>query len=520
MAVVTDRYVDYRLSLSLVGTVVKYLAAAPLFPVLVAIYYGESVLPFVATSAVMVAVGVGLEQLSEESDLGHREAFLLVSLSWLVIPILGTIPYLVAGNGSVGAHTIDGVVNALFESMSGFTTTGSTVMQSISFETHSHALLMWRQLSQWLGGMGILVLMVAILPELSVGGAQIMNEEAPGISIEKLTPRIQETARALWKIYVGFTVLAALVYFGLDVVGLADNMGVYNAVAHALTTMPTGGFSPEGRSVEAFSPAVQWAIIPFMVVAGTNFALFWYALDGRIDRLTENAEFRSYLGLMAGVTAVIAALLFTGLGVASAAPNIAPIPGNLENSLRQAAFQVAAIVTTTGYASMDFNHWHPVAQTVLLFAFFLGGSAGSAAGSIKIVRWVLVRKAMARSLFTSIHPDAVEPVRVGDEAVDEGTLRDVFVFIMIFLSLFVVSTVLLYVDSLFIERMDLTGLEAMSVAMATLGNIGPGFGEVGPMNSFELFSAPAKLYMVFLMWIGRLEILSVLVILTPAYWRS
>jgi trk system potassium uptake protein TrkH len=519
MAVATDRYVDYRLSLSLVGTVVKYLAAAPLFPVLVAIYYGESVVPFVATSAVMVAVGLLLEQLSEESELGHREAFLLVSLSWLVIPILGTVPYLVAGNG-VFTGPVSGPVNALFESMSGFTTTGSTVMGEISFERHSRALLMWRQLSQWLGGMGILVLMVAILPELSVGGAQIMNEEAPGLSIEKLTPRIQETARALWKIYVGLTVLAALVYFGLDAVGLGTNMGVYNAVAHALTTLPTGGFSPEGRSVEAFSPAIQWAFVPFMVVAGTNFALFWYALDGRVDKLTDNAEFRSYLAVMGLVTAALTALLFTGLGLSGATPNVGAIPGNLENSLRQATFQVAAIVTTTGYASMDFNSWHPVAQTLLLFAFFLGGSAGSAAGSIKIVRWVLVRKAMYRSLFTSVHPDAVEPVRVGDDAVAEETLRDVFVFIMIFLTLFVVSTVLLYVDSLFVARMDLTGLQAMSVAIATLGNVGPGFGAVGPMNSFELFSAPAKLYMVFLMWIGRLEILSVLVILTPAYWRS
>ena len=515
MAVASDRYVDHRLALSLVGTVVKYLAAAPLFPVLVALYYGESPVPFLATSAVMVAVGLGLEQLSDETDLGHREAFLLVALSWVVVPVLGTVPYLVAGNGAVAAP-----VNALFESMSGFTTTGSTVMRDISFATHSHALLMWRQLSQWLGGMGILVLMVAILPELSVGGAQIINEEAPGLSIEKLTPRIQETARALWKIYVGLTVLAALVYYGLDVVGLATNMGVYNAVAHALTTLPTGGFSPEGRSVEAFSPAVQWAFVPFMVVAGTNFALFWYALDGRVSTLTDNAEFRSYLGAMAVVTAALTALLFTGLGVASAAPNVGAVPGNLEHSLRQATFQVVAVVTTTGYASMDFNYWHPVAQTVLLFAFFLGGSAGSAAGSVKIVRWVLVRKAMYRSLFTSVHPEAVRPVRIGDEAVEEETLGDVFVFIMIFISLFVVSTVLLYVDSLFVREMDLTGLQAMSVAIATLGNVGPGFGAVGPMDSFRLFSAPAKLYMVFLMWIGRLEILSVLVILTPAYWRS
>jgi trk system potassium uptake protein TrkH len=515
MAVSPGRYVDYRVSLSLVGTVVKYLAAAPLVPVLVALIYGESPVPFLATSVVMLGVGFGLEQLSDDNELGHREAFLLVSLSWLVIPVLGTVPYLVAGQGTV-AHP----VNAMFESMSGFTTTGATVLGEISFDRHSHAMLMWRQLSQWLGGMGILVLMVAILPELSVGGAQIMSEEAPGISIEKLTPRIQETARALWKIYVGFTVLAAAVYYALNLVGVAPNMGIYNAIAHALTTLPTGGFSPEARSIEAFSPAVQWAIMPFMVIAGTNFALFWYAFNGQVRKLIDNAEFRAYIALMAVFGGLVSVFLFTGVGLAEAAPNIDPIPGNVENSLRQGLFQVLSIVTTTGYASMDFNVWDQSAQTVLLFVFFLGGSAGSAAGSIKIVRWVLVKKAMSRTLFTSVHPEAVRPVRMGREAVDEETVRDVFVFVLIFLTLFMVSTVLIYVDSLYLSDIDLSGLQAMSVAIATLGNIGPGFGEVGPMNNFAGFSDPAKLYMVFLMWIGRLEILSVLVILTPAYWQE
>jgi len=518
MSRVANGYVDYRVSVAFVGTVLKFLAVAPLFPLVLAFYYGESPVPFIATSAVMVALGFGLEQLRGDGDLGNREAFLLVSLSWLVVPLVGTVPYLVAGTGTVGALTVAGFVNALFESMSGFTTTGATVLGTISVDTHGHAMLMWRQLSQWLGGMGILVLMVAILPELSVGGAQVMNQEAPGLSIEKLTPRIQETARALWGIYAAFTVAAAAVYFVIGAVGIAPEMDLYNAVAHALTTMPTGGFSPQGRSIEAFAPAIQWAVMPFMVVAGTNFALFWYVLDGQPGRLTKNTEFRAYLLAIAGFGVVLSALLLAGLGIATAPENVATIPGNLENSLRQGLFQVIAIVTTTGYASMDFNTWHPAAQTVLLFAFFLGGSAGSAAGSIKVVRWVVVSKSMSRSLFTSIHPEAVEPVRMGREAVDESTIRDVFVFVMIFLTLFAVSTVLLYLDSLR-TGLELTPLEAMSVAIATLGNIGPGFGIVGPMNNFLPFSPAAKLYMVFLMWIGRLEILSVLVILTPSFWR-
>jgi trk system potassium uptake protein TrkH len=489
------------------------MALAPLFPTAVALFYGEDPVPFLATSAAMVAVGVPLEGLRADDEFGHREAFLLVSLTWLVLPVFGTIPYLLAGQG-----TVAGPVNALFESMSGFTTTGSTVLGEISFERHSRAILLWRQLTQWLGGMGILVLMVAILPELSVGGAQVINEESPGLSMEKLTPRIQDTARVLWLIYAAFTVVAIGVYYALHVLGVAPNMDFYNAVAHGLTTLPTGGFSPEARSVEAFSPAVQWAVIAFMVVAGTNFALFWYALRGKPEQLVENVEFRSYLLSMAVIGAGLTALLFTGLGLAETPANIGALAGDVENSLRQALFQIVAIVTTTGYASMDFNTWDQSTQLVLLFAMFLGGSAGSAAGSVKIIRWYLIHKAMARELFTSIHPEAVRPIRIGDGVADEDTIRSVFVFTMIFIAIFAVSTVLIYVDSLRIG-LELAAIEAVSASIATLGNVGPGVGIVGPMNSFERFSDTTKLYMVLLMWIGRLEILSVLVVLTPSYWN-
>jgi trk system potassium uptake protein TrkH len=508
------RYVEYRTSVAYVGTTLKYIGTTALFPLVLSLYYGEDPLPFVATVAVMVGGGALLERLDSDGDLGNREAFLLVSLVWLVVPLAGTVPYLVAGTG-----TVANPVNALFESMSGFTTTGATVLGEISAERHGRAMLMWRQLTQWLGGMGILVLMVAILPELSVGGAQVMTEESPGLDLEKLSPRIQETARVLWGVYAGFTVLAVLVYYGLHLAGVAPNMDLYNAVAHALTTLPTGGFSPEARSVEAFAPAIQWVMMPFMLVAGTNFALFWYVLRGKPRRLTENAEFRAYLLAVAGFGAVISALLFWGVGLAGSPANVGTIPGNPENALRQGLFQVIAIVTTTGYASMDFNAWDASAQTILLFAFFLGGSAGSAAGSIKIVRWVLVKKAVTRSLFISVHPEAIRPIRLGSEVIDDETVRDVFVLVTTFLTLFALSTVVLYLDSLRTGNVSMSGLEAMSVAIATLGNVGPGFGLVGPMNSFLPFSNVSKLYMVFLMWVGRLEILSVLVIFTPAFWQ-
>ena len=509
-----SRTVDWRVSVALLGTVYRYLAVPLAVPVLVAIVYGDSPLPFLVTIVVALVVGFGLERLAPERDLGHREAFLLVALVWFAVPLLGTLPYLVAGNGTVASPA-----NALFESMSGFTTTGATVLGDISFDTHSHAMLMWRQLTQWLGGMGILVLMVAILPELSVGGTALIREEAPGFSVEQLTPRIRETARILWLIYLGFTVLAALTYYGLNALGYAPNMGAYNAVAHALTTLPTGGFSPEARSVEAFSPAVQWAVTAFMLVAGTNFALFWYAATGEPGELFGNTEFRSYLLAVAAVGAGVAALLLTGAGLVTV-PQVPTIPGSLERSLRHGLFQAAAIVTTTGYASMDFNTWSEPAQAVLLFAMFLGGSAGSAAGSVKIVRWYVVGRSVRRELFTTIHPDAVRPIRLGDAAIDESTLRGLVTFVLLFLLLFVLSTAVLFVEGLTNPDLELTALEASSAAIATLGNVGPGFGVVGPMDSYLPFSAPAKLYMVVAMWLGRLEVISVLVILTPSFWQS
>jgi trk system potassium uptake protein TrkH len=506
-------YVDVRASLRVVGAVLKRIAFAPLLPALVALYYGESVTPFLAMFVVTAALGAGLERLHPEVEIGHRETFLVVSLTWLVVPIVGTIPYLVAGQGTVADP-----VNALFESMSGFTTTGATVLGEISFERHSRSILMWRQFTQWFGGMGLLVLMIAILPDLSVGGAQLMNEESPGLSIEKLTPRIRESAKVLWKIYLGFTLAAAAVYYGLHLAGMAPNMDGYNAVAHALTTLPTGGFSPEARSAEAFAPAAQWAIVLFMIVAGTNFALYWYALRGNPRRFLHNREFRAYLGAMAVVGGVVAGLLFVGVGLGSLPTNVGTIPGNAERALRHGLFQAVAIVTTTGYASMDFNTWDQSAQVVLLFAMFLGGSAGSAAGSVKIVRWYVVHRTIGRELFTTVHPEAVRPVRLSDAALDEGTVRSVVVFVVTFLALFVLSTVVVFLDGLR-TGLGLSALEATSVAIATLGNVGPGFGLVGPMNSFLRFSDAAKLYMVALMWIGRLEVLSVLVIFTPSFWQ-
>ena len=514
--------VDWRSSTSLVGSVLKYLAVPLCLPLIVAVGYGQDIVPFAVTMITTVLAGVALEQLDDDPDLGAREAFLMVALTWLAVAIIGTIPYVIAGWGT--QSTLANPVNALFESMSGFTTTGATVMGSIGFDRHSHALLLWRQLTQWLGGMGIVVLAVAILPELSVGGAQLMDAEAPGPGIEKLSPRIAATARALWLAYLGFTVLEFLLLYGLHHAGYAPNMDLYNAIAHPLTTLPTGGFSPEARSIEAFSAAVQWVIIPFMVVAGTNFALFWRAFDqdGRV--FSKDSEFRFYAGAMAVLSAILAGLLFSGVGpgLATVAENVLPIPGNAERSLRHAVFQVVSIVTTTGYASMDFNTWSQPAQYLLLFGMFIGGSAGSTGGAIKIVRWLVIVKSLRRELFTTVHPEAVSPVRLGGRTIDERAIRGIYAFTLLYLVIFFVSVALLALNTARTGSFggSLTALELMAAIAATLGNVGPGFGAIGPMNSYLDFASSSKLFMMFLMWIGRLEIFPGLVLLTRAYWRS
>ena len=486
----------------------KYLSVTMLVPLAVAVLYAEDVWVFVVSAVAVAAVGFALERIDPDPDLGPTEALVFVTLAWLVAAVVGALPYVLAGAGTTS--TLADPVNALFESMSGFTTTGATVMGEISLEQHSHALLMWRQLTQWLGGMGIIVLMIAILPEVAVNGAQLMASEAPGPELQKLTPKIAETARALWLIYFGFTVVLVVLLYALHLLGMAPNMNAYNAVAHGFTTLPTGGFSPQADSIAYFSAAVQWAVIPFMIVAGVNFALFWHVLEGEADVLFDNPEFRAYAGAIAVFVAGVGVLLVGG-----AAPALGPLGGLTggltENTLRQAAFQIASLMNSTGYATSDFAAWDTHAQVLLLFAMFVGGSAGSTGGGVKVVRWLVVLKAIRRELFTSARPDVVQPVRLGGNVVDEDAIRGIMVFTMLYVLLFGVSAVFLSLDTARIGT-ELSTLEAVSASLATLGNIGPGFGRLGPFGSYLFLSDASKLLLIFLMWIGRLEIVPVLAV--------
>ncbi len=500
--------VDIRSVLHIVGQLLRWFSVTLMVPICTALLYGESPTSFLVTLLAVLLTGTVLVQFCDHPELGVREGFLVVALSWLVVSLFGAMPYVLEGNGTVATP-----LNAFFESMSGFTTTGSTVMASIGFETHSRALLLWRQLTQWLGGMGIIVLAVAILPRLSVGGAQLMQAEAPGPDLEKLTPHIARTARFLWILYVSFTVLEMSLLHGAHLFGFAPGMTLYQSIAHAFTTMPTGGFSPEGRSIEAFSSVVQWIIIPFMFIAGINFALIWHTATDRLRRLVEDPEWQFY----AFSVGVVATLLTGGLVLTETVPEWGW--HTIETQVRHGLFQALAIVTTTGYASTDYVQWSTAGQMVLLVAMFIGGCAGSTGGSVKIVRWLVVLKSMLNEVFKTLHPDAVQPIRLGDRVLDRDAVRGIFMFIFLYIFVFVTGTAIIVVDCQ-LHALSCTPLELLGTAATSVGNVGPSFGQVGPMANFTELPAPSRLTMAILMWMGRLELITVLVLLTPAYWFS
>ncbi len=495
-------HVEWRASLGLIGAVMLYLSVPLALPLVVAVQYGESVTPIGATIAITIGVGGVLRYVADiERQLGPREAFLAVALVWLLVASVGAIPFVIAGQGSI-AHP----VNALFESMSGLTTTGATVLDDFGID---RSLMMWRQMLQWIGGLGILILVTAILSELGVGGAQLMETETQTQNVDRLTPRISATARLILGLYVGLTVGVVGILYGLQLTGLATNMTLYNAVAHALTSISTAGFSPEPRSIEAFAPAVQWVLIPVMLVGCVSFVLLYFVTQGEPERLMRNEEFHFFLGVFVLFSGLVAALLwlFPELEMANA------------DIIRHGMFNVASILTTTGYASMDFNLMSPAAQNILFVAMFIGGMVGSTTCSIKSLRWLVVLKSFRRNLFTAIHPDAIRPVRVSGSPVDEEAIRDIHAYVLLSLVIFFLLTLFVVIDGAR-AGINPTEFEALGAAASTFLNIGPAFGRAGPMDNYLLFPMSTRVVMILLMWLGRIEIVPVLVLFTWSFWRS
>ncbi len=493
--------VNWRRSLGLTGTILKYLAVPLSFPVGVALYYGESPVPFLLTIGLTLLLGFGLEFLDTGGELGPREVFLLVSLAWLSVALVGAVPFLIDQTGTL-AHP----VNAVFEAMSGLTTTGATTLQGFD---HPQSILMWRQLIQWLGGLGILVLAVAILSRLSVGGAQLMETESQSREhTDQLTPHIAKTARLIGSLYLGLTGLAIVVLYGLNVIGLAPNMTLFNAISHAFTSVGTAGFSPEPKSAGAFTPIAQYTLIPFMILGSTNFVLLYYLTQGRFQRIKQSEELTFYLGSIVTLAVlVIIVLLLSGS------------PVSLEETVRNGLFNVVSLLTTTGYSNMDFTSWPAFAKYFLFLSMFLGGMAGSTTCSIKSIRWLVLFKSFRRTLFTAVHPEAVRPVRVGGQSVDEAAIRDIAGYILLAIVGVVALTAVIAIDGSR-QALGIDEFEAMGAAASTFLNIGPAFGPAGPYGTYDVFPWTTKTAMILGMWIGRIEIIPVLVLLSPAYWRS
>ncbi|GMQ81637.1 MAG: TrkH family potassium uptake protein [Rhodothermia bacterium] len=489
------------------GILVFFLGLALLFPAVVGLIYGESSwIHFLVT-----AIGSGVIGLlawryfsAEDQELRIREGFAIVALAWVVLSILGAIPFLTTG-------VFESYTDAFFETISGFTTTGATVLGGSgnpAIEDLDKGILFWRSLTHWLGGMGIIVLTLAILPLLGVGGMQLYRAEVPGPSTDKLTPRVQETARRLWLIYVGFTVAEVLL--------LLPAMSFFDAVNHAFATMATGGFSTKNGSIGGFgSSYVEWVITVFMLFAGINFALHYRLLAGKTITVFRDTELRVYLGFFVAATVLITIELWQPLG---GVVTFMGSPGGfvgysaIGDAVRTAAFQAAAIITTTGFGTADYELWSPLALAVIFLCFYVGGMGGSTGGGVKVIRHVLMFKNSFKEVRQLIHPQAVIPIRLNDTVVPQEVMRNVLSFIALYLGLVALGT-------LAMSMFGLDLISALGAALSSVGNIGPAFGSLGPTDNYAQIPMMGKWVLSFLMLAGRLEIFTMIIFFIPAFWR-
>jgi len=480
--------VNLLLATQLLGWLLVLLGGFQLLPVIAALYFGEPSLPYAASAAVHVVVGlpVALGVRPHSLRIRPRDGFVIVASAWLLASLFGALPYVTTGSL--------GPVDAFFESVAGFTTTGSTVLTAI--DDRPRALLLWRSLTQWLGGMGIVVFTIALMPLLGIGGMQLFKAEVPGPVKEKIRPRVAETARQLWLIYVGLT---GLEWILLQLAG----MSTYEALCHSLTTLSTGGFSTRGGSVGAFdSPAIEWIIIVFMLLAGVNFVLHYRLLSGRIKEVWLDAELRYFLVLVVAAVGAISVVLWGG-------PE-----GSGEAAIRAATFQAVSILTTTGYATADFELWPSLAQLILLHFMVLGAMAGSTSGGVKSLRVVLGIRALRAAFAVAGHRNAVRSaVRYGGKPVEPEVIAGVWAF-------FAAYVLLVAVTALVVSSVGYDLATSVSGALTVVGNVGPGLGQIGPYDHFAHFPSGVKIMLAICMIGGRLELFTLLVLFTRRFWRN
>ncbi|MDP3463293.1 MAG: potassium transporter TrkG [Bacteroidales bacterium] len=417
--------------------------------------------------------------------IGKREGYIIVTFSWIMISLFGALPFYISG-------MIPSFTDAFFETMSGFTTTGASILTDV--EALSPDLLYWRSLTQWLGGMGIIVLSVAILPILGIGGMQLFMAEMPGITKDKLHPRITSTAKRLWGIYILLTIIQILLLW-------VGEMNFFDSVCHAFTTMATGGFSTRNASIGAFGPYTQYVTIIFMFLAGTNFTLHYFALHGQLRKVVKNEEFRYYALIIIISTVIITA----GLSYFN---ELQAVPSAFRNAL----FTVVSILTTTGFVTDNYLSWPGLLWMIIFALMFIGGSAGSTGGGMKVIRQLLLFKNSWMELRRSIHPNAVLPVRYNQKSVSQDIIYKLMAFFLMYILVFAMGTILLSLMGLDFET-------SVGASITCLGNIGPGIGMVGPVDNFAFLPMASKWLLSFMMMLGRLELFTVLILFSPYFWK-
>ncbi len=487
--------INFKLIFRIIGLLLLLISGFTLMPIIFSIYYGtDDYSGFLWSSLLSGAIGLPLFFLkSKTNKVSKRDGYLIVTLGWIILCLSSALPYIFTG-------TIPSLTSALFESTSGLTTTGASVFNDI--EALPEGVLFWRSLTQWIGGMGIIVLTVAIFPMLGIGGVELFVAEAPGPTSDKIHPRIKETAKRLWGIYFGLTVLLMCILYFIS------GMTFFDAINHAMTTMSTGGFSTKNASMAHFdSPIVQYPIIIFMFIAGMNYTVIYFSLKGKFDRVFGSDEFRTY---------AIATLLFV-LGVTASVVYSTDL--SVEKSFRDAAFQVISVVTTTGFVSADYTAWNSGLTMFFFMLLFTGACAGSTSGGVKVIRHVVFVKNALLEFKRLLHPRAIIKVKVDNYIVSNSIITHILVFLIVYLALFVIGAILMMIILGWygIEQPFLTAIGSVATC---IGNVGPGIGSVGPVNNFAGIPEIGKFVLSVFMLIGRLELFSVLIILTPYYWKS
>ncbi len=434
-----------------------------------------------------------------KKELNKRDGYIVVAFGWIVMALTGTIPYLISG-------AIPSFTDAFFETMSGYTTTGASILNDI--EAVPKGILFWRSMTHWIGGMGIIVLAIAILPLLGIGGMQLFAAEAPGPNADKLHPRITDTAKRLWLIYFGYTAAETIL---LQVAG----MTFFDAINHSLCTLSTGGFSTKNASVAYWNgqPVIQYIIIVFMFLAGANFVLSYFAFKGKVQKAIQDEEFKLYFKFVALFTIIAAVIIYFRADFSISSIDHPMVFGKAEASFRHALFQVIAIITTTGFVTADYTLWTPFLVVFFFGLMFLGGSAGSTSGGVKVVRHMIMIKNGFLEFKRALHPNAILPVRYNKKAVTGTIVFNILGFFILYMLSFIVG-------ALVFSMMHIDFESAIGLSASSLGNVGPALGNYGPVNNYAELPALGKWWSAFLMLIGRLELFTVLILLTPFFWRN